>query len=195
MSRETLVDEVADYELDRSEWTGPGRPPLVVISTRFGTDERAHAADPVTRPLPLGVAPVRGDRWLDYGAGYGTFSILAARRGAAIVLPVEVDPLRADCLRRTLFLEEARAIRRPAFLPSASDVVDTIESLELDAVRLSGAPWVELPARVSKVIERVERRRLSVTVERLEARFRSVVAPAPGYVSWAPAYVYAWGRR
>jgi hypothetical protein len=86
--------------------------------------------------------------------------------------------------------------------PPASPEVDSetlaamVETLELNALRLAGAPWLdigELP-RVRKVVERVSYGRVAVRVDALEASFGSVATAASGS-GWGDVYVFAWGRR
>lgn len=194
------ADEIADVEVPPLEWRAPGRPPLLIVRTDPATDAE-RALEPIEKPLPLGVRPARGDRWLDYGSGYGAFSIFAARFGAEIVVPIEPEPEVAELARRALFLEDrlARAVRTPAPRAfSTRELARTIADLRLDSLRLAGAPWLdlsELPA-VGKVIEKTTRARAAVVAERLASVFENVTPPAYGIgPAWASAYVYAWGRR
>lgn len=66
-----------------------------------------------------------GDTVWDIGAGTGILALAAARAGAAAVLAVEVDPLMASTLRRTI---------------RANGVDDVVEVREVDALEVAGPP-------------------------------------------------------
>jgi predicted RNA methylase len=86
-----------------------------------------------------------GDVVLDAGAGSGILSFFAARAGAQRIYAVEIDPLLAECLRRSVAANELAEVicvvegdLRQADLPQDVDVLvaDLIDTWLLDELHI-----------------------------------------------------------
>lgn len=197
---EHVYEEVEDLDVPPRSWLpGAGDPPLLVIRNDAGETERA--LEPMRIHAPTGAQPARGDRWLDVGAGYGLWSILAARRGG-IAYPVEPDDELRPLIRRNAFLadvDEAPGRTGVVYRPFPGDqpIVELIEREQLTALRFGlGRPWLrELPPAIDKVVAIVPARDRSSTCDALAAQFGNVTA-VPFARAFPPrVQVAAWRRR
>jgi hypothetical protein len=185
------LDEVQDFDVPTRLWNGaPGIPPLLLVRP----NDRERATEPLEVAIPIPVRPGVRDRWLDFRSGYGAFSILAKRCGVELIVPIEPDDDVADLAGRAGFLEGMPEASSPDV--DSETLGRMIEALELNALRLDGAPYVTLadhPA-VRKVIERTSAGKVAARMETLSALFDEVkVDSAPR--SWGHCHIFAWGRR
>jgi SAM-dependent methyltransferase len=186
-----FVEEMVDLEVPRRLWSAPGLPPLLIVPP--DAIEKERALEPLSTIFPAPVRPAPRDRWLDFGSGYGLFSIFAKRLEAELIVAIEPDELAAEYAGRALYLE---GLAPPATAEVDSDTLaGMVETFELNAVRLSGAPWIDLGAlpNVRKVIERTTAGRVAVRLEAL-GKLYSSVSTSTG-AGWGDCYLFAWGRR